>query len=219
MTVSVLRKGTRCLRTAAIHVLRHSLGVLLLTCLLPKVKFFLKYFSWASLNGAEFCVVSKAQLSDKLTLSVTSTVPAPSAFAVLVSSLRRAWYVFLALSSKFSFWGIILHFPKDKCFSRLECHLYIYTQPSSGQENRTVASSLSPSPFVSSSNVPLGPGFLEVSWETTTKSQGETLQSIQQACKKLGILHMVRWTSTELLLPCHVVLLGKSLRNDGQGVW
>ena len=65
-------------------------------------------------------------------------------------------------------------------------HLYIFTQPSFGQENRIVASSLSPSPFISSSNVPSGPGFLEVSWETQKKSPGETLQSNRQACKKLG---------------------------------
>ena len=49
-----------------------------------------------------------------------------------------------------------------------------------------MASSLSPSPFVSSSNVSSSPGFLEVSWETTTKSPGETLQSNRQACKRLG---------------------------------
>ena len=49
-----------------------------------------------------------------------------------------------------------------------------------------VASFLSPSSFTSSSKVPSGPGFLEVSWDAPTKSPGEMLQSNRQACKKSG---------------------------------
>ena len=49
-----------------------------------------------------------------------------------------------------------------------------------------MASSLSPSPFIPYSNVRSSPGFLEVSWESPTRSPGKTLQSNRQVCKKLG---------------------------------
>ena len=69
------------------HILCHSLRVLLVTCLLLKVKFILQVLFWSVI---ESWGLFRAQPSERLTPSVTSTVRAPSTFAVLVSSLRRA---------------------------------------------------------------------------------------------------------------------------------
>lgn len=69
------------------HILCYSLMVLLVTCLLLKVKFILQVLF---LSVIESCGLFRAQPSDKLSPSVTSTVRAPSTFAVLVSSLRTA---------------------------------------------------------------------------------------------------------------------------------
>ena len=120
MTVSVVRRGTRYLRTAAPHLLSlQNVYPLLLSqrllcdLLLPKVKFILQLLL---LSIIESCGLFRAQPSDKLTPSGTSTVRAPSAFAVLVSSLKESVVWPLSFFKWVLFFSFNSTFPKEQVF-------------------------------------------------------------------------------------------------------